>query len=174
MISKRIVQFLPLYLIPIPDMWSNQYSLSHYWKASNFAQKLPFFHSNSTNISRIANRTVAGERAATTAQSMYWSCPDTMRTQLRNGRWRDTNLTVRTAVRVTKPPRWSGSGFWRGLEPNWTEPNGQLKFRPLAGDPDLLLTLLRICWLWITASKSTCNQVGYKYKHYSPSIDSVI
>jgi len=88
------------------------------------------------NISRIANRTAGGERAARTAQSMYWSCHNTMRTQILNWRQRCRNCKVGTAVRfqpgwrpagfcpvrVTNPPGQCGSCFWPGVEPNQTKP----------------------------------------------------
>jgi len=129
------VQFQPLLHLPISYMWSDQYLSSRYRKPANFAENLLFFHSHSTNISRIANRIMGGERAARTAQSIYWSCHDTMRTQIHNWRQRCRNCKVWTTVRfqsggksagiypvrVTNPPRHSGSGFWPGFEPNQTE-----------------------------------------------------
>jgi len=107
----------------------------------------PCFHSHPTNTSRIANQKAGGERVARTAQSMYWSCHDKMRTQILNCRQRSKNRKVETAVRFqpgrkraglcpaqeTNPPRRSGSGFWLGLEPNWTEPPA--KMRTTGGSP---------------------------------------
>ena len=74
----------PLFHLPVSDLWSDQYLLSHYRKLAHFSWNLPLYHSHSTNISRIANLDVGGERAARTAQSTYWSCPDMIRTQILN------------------------------------------------------------------------------------------
>ena len=136
---------------------------------------MALFHSNSANIGLIANRKAGGERAHISAQSTYWTCHDTIRTQILNWSQMCRNRIVWTAVRFepgqkptvlclvweTTPPRQSRSGFWPGVEPNRTEPNrtepnrtepnrtepnrtepnGQAKTGPLAGYPDLLLTL---------------------------------
>jgi len=75
------------------------------------------------------------EREARTAQSMYWSCHDAIRTQIlnRSESWR--NHQSGTAVRVqpgqktaglcpvlvTNPPRHSGLGLWLGLDQNQTK-----------------------------------------------------
>jgi len=117
-------------------MWADQYSLSRYPKPANFSYNLPFFHSHSPNISRITERKVGGERAARTAQFTYWSCYNTMLTQILNWKQMCRNRKIGTAVRLQpgrKPtgscpvwvinlPRHTGSGFWPGLEPNQTKP----------------------------------------------------
>ena len=87
------------------------------------------------NISRIANLKAGGEWVST-AQSTYWSCHDTIRTQLLNWSEICRNRKFGTAVRfqpgqihavlcpgrVTTRQDHCGSGFWPGLEPNRTEP----------------------------------------------------
>ena len=50
--------------------------------------KLRVFDRDSTNIGRILYLTAGGERAHNTAQLMYWSCHDTIRTQILN--WSQT------------------------------------------------------------------------------------
>jgi len=63
---------------------SDKYSLSRDWKPANFADIQPVFHSHSTNISRIANLKAGGARVTNAAQFTYWSCHDTIRTQILN------------------------------------------------------------------------------------------
>jgi hypothetical protein len=55
----------------------------------DFNGNLQVFDSDSTNIGRIANLKVAGERAASTAKSAYTSCRDTIRTEILN--WSETS-----------------------------------------------------------------------------------
>jgi hypothetical protein len=119
----------------------------------NFSEIVPCFHSRSTNISQIANQKARGEKAARIAQSMYWSCYNTMKTKMLIWRQRCRNRKVATTVRfqhgrktaglcsvwVTTPPRQSRSGFWPGHKLNRTDLPA--KTRPLAGYPDPLLTL---------------------------------
>jgi len=116
------------------DLQSNQYSLSCYRKPANFAYGLPLFHSHSTNISLIASLNAGGERARKTGQSAYSTCYDTIRTQILHCSQSCRNCKVGTAVqfqpgqkhtvlcpvRATKLRGHTGSGFWTGLEPNWT------------------------------------------------------
>lgn len=87
------------------------------------------------NIGPIANLSEGGERADKTAQFTYWPCHDTIRTEILHWNQRCGNCIFRTAVRfqpgqkptvqcpvwVSTPARQSGSGFWPGLELNWTE-----------------------------------------------------
>ena len=116
-------------------MWSGNYSLSPYWIPDNFAKNRPLFHSHSMNIRQIANRKAGGERAARTGHCTYWSCHDTIRTQILNCRQRCRNRKVGTAVQfqpgrktiglcpvqVTHPPRQCRSGFRPGNDLNRAE-----------------------------------------------------
>jgi len=54
-------------------------------KTPEFAYIMAIFHSNSSNIGPIAYLKAGGGRAAKAAQSMYWSCQDTIRTHILNG-----------------------------------------------------------------------------------------
>jgi len=87
------------------------------------------------NVSRIANLKAGGERAPETAQSTYWSCYNTTRTQILNWSQSCRNQRVWTVVRfqpgqkptvlwrvrVTTCQDKSRVGFWTGLEPNRTD-----------------------------------------------------
>jgi len=54
------------------------------WKRGNSKRNLRVFDCDSTNISQIPYLKGGGERARKTAQSTYWSCHNTMRTQIHN------------------------------------------------------------------------------------------
>jgi len=123
-----------------------QYSLSCNWKPGNFTWTLPLVDSDSTNISRITNLKAGGETAAKTAQWTYWSCYNTIRTQILNCSQTCGNHEVGTAVRLQpcQNPRfyvqsgqqpakrkWVGLLDGSGTELNWfSGPN-----------PDPLVTL---------------------------------
>jgi len=71
----------------------------------NNAQLSMLFHSDSTNIARIANWRPGGERALTTACFTYRTFFDPIRTQILNwrnsfGRWNRPKTGVSGAVRV--------------------------------------------------------------------------
>jgi len=128
------VQFEPLFHLPISDLWSDQYSLSGYRKPGNFGWKLPLFHSHSRNISWIANLKAGDDRATRTAQSTFWSYPDTISTEILNWSESCRNRKYETTVQVhpgqktmgfcpvwvITPPRPGRCSFWLGLEPDWT------------------------------------------------------
>jgi hypothetical protein len=130
------VQFLRHFHLTISNMWSNQYSFSCYRKPTNFAYNCPYFHSHSTNISRIANLNAWGDIAVRAARSTYWSCHDTIRTQILNCSQSWWNCKVEIAGRfqpgrktaglwpvpVTTPPRQSWLRFWPVLQLNRMKP----------------------------------------------------
>jgi len=132
MINTQIVQFYPLFHLPLSDLRSDQYSWSCYWKPAKFAENLPLFHSYSTYISQIVNLDCWGENAHKTAQCAYLSCHDTIRTQNLNSsqsRWNfkagtavwfqpSQKLTVLCPVWVITPTRPSWWIFWPCPEPN--------------------------------------------------------
>jgi len=119
-------------------------------KTRELAATLALNHSYSTNIGRIAILNAGGERAAKTAQSTYWSCHDSIRTQILNWSQRSAKV-VRTIIwnrgpvstRPKKRGVMSGPGnntakTERGgfLAGSGTEPN-----RTAGQNPDPLLTL---------------------------------
>jgi len=128
-------------------MWYDQSSQGRYRKTPNFAWYWPLFYSHSTKISRIAKLKVGRKRVPETSQSTYWSCYDTIRTQILNWSPSCRNRRVGTAVRlqpcliptvpypvrVTTHQDMSGSGFWPGLELKQTE--ALVKTRTAAGLP---------------------------------------
>jgi len=134
MVSTYIVQFYPLFHLPLSDLRSDQYWLSCCWKPANLAENMVLFHSDFTNIGQITNLKAGGERAHETAQFTYWPYHNTIITQILNWSQRCRNRIFGTAgrfqpgqkptvlcpVRVTTPPRQHWSGFWPGLEPNRT------------------------------------------------------
>jgi len=136
MISMYIVQFELFFHLPVSDMRSDHYPWSRNRKPANFAYNCPFFHSHSTNISRIANLNAGGERAHNSAQSTYRSCYSTIRAHILNWSQSCWNCKSGTAVRfqpreilsvlcpgrVTIHRDTSGSGFWPGLDMDQTEP----------------------------------------------------
>jgi len=96
---------------------------------AEFERDWRVFDRDSTNTCQIANPTAGVETATKTAQSTYWSCCHTIRTQILN---------------CSKKCRLSGSRFCvetscNGLVPGWN----QTRNRPRIRDP--LLTLLPIC-----------------------------
>ena len=103
---------LALFHLPVSELWCNQYSLCCYRKPANFASNLMLFHSDSTNIGRIAILNAGGERAAKTAQSTYWTCHDSIRTQKLNWSQR-TAKVVGTVIwdRGPAPTRPKNRGF---------------------------------------------------------------
>ena len=84
MFSTYIVQCKPLFHLPLPDLRSDEYTLSHYRNPTKFAENMLFFHSNSMNIGAIANLKAGGGRARKTAQSTYSSCHDKLGSQIIN------------------------------------------------------------------------------------------
>jgi len=84
MINTYIVQFYPLFHLPLADLLSNRYSFGRYRKPMKFGWNIALFRHDSRNIGRIANVKLGCERAAKTAQSTYWSCHNTIRTQILN------------------------------------------------------------------------------------------
>ena len=80
----QIVQFYELFHLQQSDLRSDWYSLSGSEIRANSKGNLRVFNSNSRNIGPIANLTAGGERAVKSAQSTYWSCHSTIRTQIRN------------------------------------------------------------------------------------------
>jgi hypothetical protein len=133
-----------------------QYWLSRDRKPSNFARNWPCFDSHTTKTSRIANLKAGSERAPKTAQSRYWTCYNTIRTQILNWSQSSRNRNVGTAVRfqpgqkpmvlcpvrVTTRQDKSGSGIWPGLEPNRTEP--PVKTRTAGGLPGPVANTKRV------------------------------
>jgi len=98
MINTSIVQFCALFHLPLSDMRLDQYSLSGDRKLVILASDLAFFHSNSMNIGLIANLKAGGERAHKTAHFAYWSCHNTIRTQIHNWgqSWAELKGTVKS------------------------------------------------------------------------------
>jgi len=112
------------------------------------------------NIGRITILKVGGERAHKTAQFTYWPYHDTIRTQILYWSQRCGNRifgttvrfqpgqkpTVLCPVRVTNPPRHSGSGFWPGLAQNWTEPPANNRTAGGLPRPVANTSLQRVWW----------------------------
>ena len=130
------MQFWPLFDLPLLDLCFDQYLLSRNRKPANFPYNLALFHSDSTNIGLIANLKAAGERAAKTAQAMYWSCHDTIRTQKLNcsqsckmepqsgsNLAKNRRFYVRSGLQpgASYPVRFLG-GSWPGPQPGNPEP----------------------------------------------------
>ena len=84
MINMQIVQVYPLFHLPLPDLRLDQNSLTCNRTPTNIAHRMEFLHYDSVNIGLIANLNSWGGRAANTAQSTYWSCHNTIRTQMLN------------------------------------------------------------------------------------------
>jgi len=156
MIRTYSVQNEPLFHLPLLDLQSDQYALSRYRKPANFAENLVLFHCDSTNIDLIANLKAGGGRARKTAQSTYSSCHDMLRSQILDwsGIFSNRKMEPRSGYNPANEPPvyvWSGNQpcqdkaggvfgrIWKRTEPNW-----QSKPGPLAGHPDLLLTLITI------------------------------
>jgi len=103
------------------------------------------FDCDSRNTCRIANLKAGGEWATKTAQSTYWSCCDTIRTQILN--WSKKCWLLRSGFCVET---WCNSSV-----PGWN----QIRNRP--GNLDPLLTLLLmsgIIWDYCGLTKSKpCN-----------------
>ena len=116
------------------------------------------------------NLNAGGERACKTAHSMYWSCHNTIRTQILNWSQSCRNRKFGTAVwfqpgqipavlcpgRVTTRQAKRGSGFWPGLEPNRTEP--PVKTRTAGGLPGPVANTNYQAWLFDLASKRNHTQ----------------
>jgi len=81
-----------------------------------------FFHSHSTNISRIANRNARGERAARTAQFTYWSYHDMIRTQISSLSQRFRNHKMEPRSGSNPSPNLVGSPVFRVT--TWTGHSG--------------------------------------------------
>ena len=64
MISMQIVQFWPLFHLPLSDLRLDQYSSNRGEITSLFGQYSRVFNSDSTNISPTANLRAEGERGA--------------------------------------------------------------------------------------------------------------
>jgi hypothetical protein len=86
MISMQIVQFQPLFHLPLSDVWLNQYSLNYGEIKSYVERTLRVVDGDSTNIGPMANLGARGEWEAKSTQSTYLSYHDTIRTQIFN--WR--------------------------------------------------------------------------------------
>ena len=128
------MQFEALFHLPLSDMQYHQYSLGCYPKPTNFAWYLPSFHSHSMKISRIAKLKAGSQTTPKTAHSTYWSCHDTIRTQIHNWSQSCRSRKVGTAerfqpgqiptvlcpVRVTTHQDMRSLGSWPGLELNQT------------------------------------------------------
>jgi len=78
------VQHQSLFHLPLSDLRSDWYSLSGCEIKAQFKRNWRVFDRDPTNTCRIANLKPGGERATKTAQSTYWSCCDTIRTQILN------------------------------------------------------------------------------------------
>jgi hypothetical protein len=88
-----IVQCLPLFHLPLAELWSDQYSLSCYRKPANFAENIVLCHSDSTNIRPIANLKTGGARVATIAHTTYRSCHGMIKTEILN--WREILMDLK-------------------------------------------------------------------------------
>ena len=73
-----------LFHLQYSDLQSNSYSLSGCEKRANSKPNSQVFDRNSMNIGRIAYLKAGGEWACKTAQSMYWSRHNMIRTQILN------------------------------------------------------------------------------------------
>jgi len=113
------------------------------------------------NIGRIAIVNAVAEWAAKAAQSMYWSCHDSIRTQKLYWSQRTAKVVGTIIWNCRLVPTWpKNCGFLSGYQPrqdrarlifgwvwNKTKPNRWLKTGPLAGFQDPLLiqfTVLRM------------------------------
>jgi len=85
MMNTQIVPCCQHFHLQHSDLRSDWYSLSGCEIRAISKPNSRVFDSNSRSVSQIANLKAGGERAAKTAQSMYWSCPDMIRTQILNG-----------------------------------------------------------------------------------------
>jgi len=130
---------------------------------AEFKRNRRVFDRDSTNICRIANLKPGGERATKTAQSTYWSCCDTIRTQILN--WRKNCWLLRSGFCVET--RCNGS------VPGWNRTRNQ------PGNFDPLLTLVISSWdtktMWADAPKicqlshSTFNGIKREFMRKSNS-----
>jgi len=68
----------------VSDLGSNKYLSSRYRQPKKHATNPVLFHTDSITIGHIANLSVGRQRAANSAQSTYWSCHNTTRTQKLN------------------------------------------------------------------------------------------
>jgi len=138
-------------------MRCDQYALNRYRKPTNFAWHLPSLYRYSTNTSQIANVKAGGERAANCAQSTYWSCYNTIRTQILNWNQSCTNCNIRTAVQIqpTQKPtvlcqvrlitRQYNTDWGFGQVWDRSELIFRSKLRLLVGCLDPLLDNLKVC-----------------------------
>jgi len=118
MINMLIALFWPLIHLSLSDLRYDQYLFTCYQKPANFTFNFALLHSDSTYIRHIANLGAGGERAANTAQSIYWSCHAPIRTQKGNcGQAGGT--TMRNCGPVTTWPKTrsfiSGLGYNQAL-----------------------------------------------------------
>ena len=137
MMNMHIVQFSPLFNLPLSNLRLDQYSLNHCERWWCIGRKVQVFDSDYMNIGPIVNVRAWGERGAKTTQSTYRSCHDTIRTQILN--WSQN-------CRLRKP------GFWwepvamvRFLVPTRNRAGNLYFFLTLPTRPDHLLTQMRPC-----------------------------
>jgi len=102
-----MVQCEVLFHFPRSDLGSDWFWLMGSGMRDNFEQNSRVFDCDSVNIGRIAYLKFGGGRAANTAQSTYWTCYNTVRTQIRNCREKSV-LAM--------------SGFWGGTQPKCNGP----------------------------------------------------
>ena len=152
------MQYRPLIHLPLWDLWSDKYSLSWYWETVKFEIHLALFHIDSTNIDCIANLNAGGASAGITAQSRYWSCYDTIRTEIHNciqstakvgGTIKWNHILLPTWPKACRWMSGPGSnpaldtrvrshrGSWPGLGPP-----GQFQLGPQPGNPEPLVPVI--------------------------------
>jgi len=153
------VQYQPLFRTLPAELQSDRYLLSRYRKPANFSSKLASFHSYSTNIGCIAYLNARGERAANTAQLMYWSCHNMIRTQklhcsqsaakfVGTVKWNHGLVPTRPmthrfmSIPGNKPALVTRFGFLRGSWPG-PGPPGRFQLGPQPGNVVSLLTQLQ-------------------------------
>lgn len=142
-----------MWYLPPSDLQSDRYLFSRYWTAATFAWITALFDSNSNTVGQIAKLTAAGDRAAKTAQSTFWSCHDPIGTMILklSESWTNHNMEPWSLFNPAKKlPHYvlsrlqpsiniAGRGFCQNWNPtkvnSWTQP------RPLQGCTDHLLTL---------------------------------
>jgi len=84
MINMETLQYYALFHLPLLVLWSDQYCFDHCEIRPNMKPKSRVFDRESTNIGLITFLKGGCESAHRTAQFTYWSCHDTIWTQILN------------------------------------------------------------------------------------------